>query len=219
MLANNDLAKLYTKEKESDWINYGILLLFSFNLRKEIPYVRENISAEIHFITDESSDTKEILMNGCNQNSDIFEDRLRKGDICCAACFREEIASYCWVASSEAYIGEIGKKIRLKNNEIYLYDAFTKPELRGNNLFPKILTAILCYGRQEGYQTVLTFVLSSNNPSVTAIKKSGFDRFQSVYFVDIYSKTFCRFSKAKDVELAIGERLVPPLDVQLPVKM
>ncbi|MEW6615319.1 MAG: hypothetical protein AB1401_07630 [Thermodesulfobacteriota bacterium] len=213
MLTDNDLVKLYTKEKEWDWVNYGTLLLFSFNLRKEIPYVRENISPEIHFITDESSDTKETLINGCNQHSDIFEDRLKKGDICCAACFREEIVSYCWVASSEAYIGEIGRKIRLKNNEIYLYDAFTKPELRGSNLFPKILTAILYYGRQKGYQTVLTFVLSSNNSSVTAIKKAGFDRFQSIYFVDIYSKTFCRFSKVRDIELAVEERLVPSIGI------
>lgn len=213
MLANNDLAKLYTKEKELSWIDYGILLLFSFNLKEEIPEVREDISAEIHFITHESFDTKEILMNGRNQHIDIFEDRLRKGDICCAAFFREEIVSYCWVASNEAYIGEIGKKIRLKNNEIYLYDAFTKPELRGNNLFPKILTAILCYGRQKEYQTALTFVLSSNNPSVTAIKKAGFDRFQRVYFVDIYSKTFCRFGKVKDVELAMEERLLPSIGI------
>ncbi|MFH2012724.1 MAG: GNAT family N-acetyltransferase [Pseudomonadota bacterium] len=213
MPTNNDLAKLYAKEKEWNWINYGTLLLFSFNLRKEIPYVKDNTSAEIKFITDKSFDTKGILINTYNKHSNIFEDRLRKGDICCAAFFRNEIVSYCWVALREAYIGEIGKKIRLKNNELYLYDAFTKPGLRGNNLFPKILEAILSYGREKGCQTILTFVLSSNNSSVKAIKKVGFGRFQSVYFVDVCNKILCRFSKVKDVELTIEGRLVPTNDL------
>jgi len=204
----DDRVKLGPVEKEWSWVRFGTLSLFSFNIREEIPDVWENISVGIQFISDQSSWEAEQLVNEGHLNVDILADRLKKGDICCCASFQGETVSYCWIAASRAHIGEIGKEMRLKENEIYLYDAYTKPEFRGNNLCPKILTSILNYGRLRGYQRVLIFALSSNSSSITAIKKAGFDRFQSVYFLDIYCKTLCRFGEVKPGALSIEERFV-----------
>ncbi|MFH1626167.1 MAG: GNAT family N-acetyltransferase [Pseudomonadota bacterium] len=210
---DGDLVKLYRKEKERNRVGFGSLLLFSLNLRDQIRGAKENVPVEIQFISDGSSHAKENLMNGGNLNAEIFEGRLRKGDSCCTASFTGEIISYCWVATDAAYVGEIDMKIRLKSGELYLYDAFTKPEHRGNGLFPRILTAILRYGRENGYQRALIFTLSSNNSSITAIKKVGFEPFQSAYFLDIYGKTFCRFGRARNGESDIEEQFVRQMGI------
>ena len=141
-------------------------------------------------------------------NTEVSKNRFRKGDFCCVSIYNNEIVSYCWIAIQRAYIGEIDKNIHMKSNEIYMYDAFTKPEFRGNNLFPSILTTILDFGRQKGYQKGLIFTLSSNNSSITAIKKAGFNRFQSVYFLDVNTKTRCRYGKTRNGETSIEDRLV-----------
>ncbi len=191
--------KPHAKKRMENTVKSGILTLFSFNLREKIQNVEAGLSAEIRFISGESASAKENLMKK-NIN---FKERLGKGDIYCCAIFREEVVSYCWMTSNSAPIGEIGKSIILKNREMYLYDAFTEPEFRGNGLFPRILTAILRRGRQEGYQKAFIFALSSNKSSIMAIRRTGFNSFQSVYFLDIDSTILCRFGKPRNGESSI----------------
>ena len=197
-----------TKDKEHNKITFGTLLLFSFNLHETIPDIGEGISTEMQFITDESFFTAKKTIDRSTLNTEVSKNRFRKGDFCCVSIYNNEIVSYCWIAIQRAYIGEIDKNIHMKSNEIYMYDAFTKPEFRGNNLFPSILTTILDFGRQKGYQKGLIFTLSSNNSSITAIKKAGFNRFQSVYFLDVNTKTRCRYGKTRNGETSIEDRLV-----------
>lgn len=200
--------KLSSTEHEWSWVKFGSLSLFSFNDANEIPVAKENIPIRILLLSDKSFTETPLLEKYNYLYNDVFVGRLENGDICCCAIYNDEIVSYCWVAKHKAYIGEIGKEISLKEKEIYLYDAFTQPEFRGNNLFPKILTSILNYGKLKGYQKALIFALSSNNSSVVAIKKAGFEIFQSVHFLYIYGKTFCKFGEVKNGELGIEERFI-----------
>ena|GEM_PF-6139928 len=190
------------KKKNKGPDGFGILTLFSFDLRKKTPSIRESLAAEIRFVSDESFFASENSID----NDSLFKDRLKNGDICCCAIFEGEIVSYCWIALHRACVGEIGKTIILNNKEIYLYDAFTKPAYRGNGLFPKILSVILSYGRVKGYQRALIFALSSNISSIAAIKKTDFRDFQNVYFLDISGNILCRFGNAKNGEKGIEKQ-------------
>jgi GNAT superfamily N-acetyltransferase len=193
---------------ERSRLTFGNLVLFSFNLKKKMPDVKEGIPTEIEFISDMSFLKTEDSTTRGHINFDIFKYRFNCGDICCVAKFEGKIVSYCWISLNGGYIEEIDRNINLKNNEIYLYDAFTESEFRGKSIFPCILTAILKYGRQKGYHKSLIFALSSNHPSLRAIKKAGFGRFQSVYFVSIYNKTFCKIGGVKNGESCIKERFI-----------
>lgn len=181
---------------------FGILTLFSFDLREETPVVWKDTSAEMRFISDESVFRGESINNG-----HLFKERLQKGDMCCCVIVRGKAVSYCWMAQDSAYIGEISKKIILKNDEIYLFDGFTKPEYRGKGFFTKTLSFILCYGREKGYQRALIFALSSNKSSIAAIKKTGFDKFQRVCFIDIGNRIICRSGKARKDQVGIEKQL------------
>lgn len=198
----SESVKPYAKKRRGDMVKFEVLSLFSFNLLEEIPDVKEDVSAEIRFVSDESLFAKESLTN----KNHLFRDRLKRGDICCCAISSGEIVSYCWIASDKACVGEIGRKIVLKNGEIYLYDAFTKPEFRGNGLFSRILAVTLRYGREKGYQKAFVFALSSNKSSAAAIEKTGFNRFQNIYFLDIYRKVVCKFGKTRNGEPSMEDR-------------
>lgn len=195
-------------KEEGNRLTLGNLVLFSFNLMNRIPDVTEGIPTDIEFISDMSLFNTGGLTKKDDTDSDIFRDRFHCGDICCAAKFDGKIASYCWISTKGGHIEEIDRNITLKNNEIYLYDAFTEPEFRGKSIFPRILTVILRYGKQKGYHKSLIFVLSSNHPSLRAIKKAGFASFQSVYFLSIYNKTFCKVGGVKNGEPCIKERFM-----------
>ena len=199
--------RLLQKERESNRVTSGTLLLFSFNLREPIWNVSETISTDIDFISDQSFFLTHHPGDGSNIDVEIFKNRFGQGDICCVSILEGEIIAYCWIASKRAYIGEIDRSMQLRDGEIYLYDAFTNPEFRGRNLFPGILTRILHYARQRGYHRGLIFTLSSNSSSIKAIKKAGFHKFQSVSFENISEKTLCTFSMVRKGDVSIEERL------------
>lgn len=203
-----NLVRHSIMKEERNRLTFGNLVLFSFNLKNKIPDVKECIPTDIEFISDLSFLKTEDLIKKSYINSDIFKYRFNCGDICCVAKFEGKIISYCWISLNGGYIEEIDRNINLKNNEIYLYDAFTESEFRGKSIFPCILTAILRYGKGKGYHKSLVFALSSNHPSQRAIKKAGFARFQSVYFLSIYNKTFCKIGGVKNGESCIKERFI-----------
>ncbi|MDY6855643.1 MAG: GNAT family N-acetyltransferase [Thermodesulfobacteriota bacterium] len=195
-------------KEERNRLTFGNLVLFSFNLKNRIPDVKEGIPTHIEFISDMSFFKTVGLPKKDYVDSVVFRDRFHRGDICCVAKSGGKIVSYCWISLNSAHIEEIDRNINLKKNEIYLYDAFTEPEFRGKSIFPRVLTDILKYGKRQGYHMSLIFALSSNHPSLRAIKKAGFTRFQSVYFISIYNKTFCKTSGVKNGESCIKERFI-----------
>ena len=188
------------KRKNGSLAKFGILSLFSYDLGEGMP--AGDPSVEMRFVSDESVFRGESINNGY-----LFKERFEKGDTCCCAMVRGKVVSYCWMSTDNAFIGEISKKLILKNDDIYIFDGFTKPEYRRSGFFTHILRFMLRYARERGYQRALVFALSSNKSSVAAIKKTGFDRFQRVYFINVYHRIVCRFGKARKGQMSIEKQL------------
>lgn len=107
---------------------------------------------------------------------------------------QSRIVAYCWVSFTETEVGEIDRVIKVKNKELYIYDAFTLPDYRGKNLYPYILTYICQYGKEKGYTRALIFVLRENTPSKQGIEKAGFKQFQVIKYSRIFGLSFYRYS-------------------------
>ncbi len=135
---------------------------------------------------------------------EIVNVRFNRGEVCGVARLNSEVVSYCWVAFQQAEVGEINRTIKLRNNELYFYDAFTLPDYRGRGLFPALLTAILGFARSQGCSRALIFSLRENRPSVRGIEKAGFSLFQSIYFLKSPGLTLCLSGRIKGKEASVG---------------
>ena len=115
----------------------------------------------------------------------LFQARLERDEQFWTAQLDDKIIAYCWATNAPVEIGEVRRVIRPRSGEIYLYDAFTFPQYRGQNLYPALLHCILAQSCQQGLPRALIFVLEDNVASIRGVQKAGFREFQRV--------TYCNF--------------------------
>jgi len=115
----------------------------------------------------------------------VFPLRFARGEQFWTAQQEGKILSYCWATHEPVEIGEIRCIMRPREDEVYLYDAFTFAEYRGQNLYPALLQQALEASRQQGLRRALIFVLSDNMASIRGVQKAGFREFQRVTYRNI----------------------------------
>src|SRR5262247_1397080 len=80
----------------------------------------------------------------------LFPARFARGEQFWTAQHDGKILSYCWATHEPVEIGAIRCIMAPRSDEVYLYDAFTFAEYRGQNLYPALLQQVLAYNRQQG---------------------------------------------------------------------
>ena len=83
-------------------------------------------------------------------------------------------ASYGWVATREASIGELNLVFTMPPAQRYLWDFATLPEFRGRGLYPRLLQGILAIEKQEASSFWIIHA-PENLPSGTGIDRAGFE--------------------------------------------
>jgi GNAT superfamily N-acetyltransferase len=197
----NEQIAAYPASKKAKLLNWGRLNLFSFPLSNQIPAIKGGEDTEFNLIDKKSSEKAEGLNSLMGREA--VNTRLNQGEICGTAWFNSEIVSYCWVAFRQAEVGEINRIISLRDNELYLYDAFTRPEYRGKGFFPALLAAVLRFARSQGYTRALIFSLRDNRSSVRGIDKAGFYLLKSIYFIKIMGLSSCLSGRIKGNEAGV----------------
>ncbi len=138
----------------------------------------------------------------------LFQSRFERGEyIWTAHNEADKIVSYCWVTTKPVEIGEIGCAINPRPDEIYLYDAFTFAEYRGQNLYPAVMHRILSHSQEAGLRRALIFVMSDNVASIRGVRKAGFREFQRVTYYNFVG--LVRYSYRPHLSHAAGVDLLP----------
>ena len=83
-------------------------------------------------------------------------------------------ASYGWVATREASIGELNLAFNLPPNYRYLWDFATLPAFRGNGLYPRLLQAII-HAEMPSAEYFWIIHAPENLPSGVGIDRAGFE--------------------------------------------
>jgi len=122
----------------------------------------------------------------------LFPARFARGEQFWTAQHEDKILSYCWATQEPVEIGEIRCVMSPGGDEVYLYDAFTFAEYRGQNLYPALLQRVLDSSRQHGLRRALIFVLSDNMASIRGVQKAGFRELQRVTYRNILG--FARYT-------------------------
>lgn len=137
----------------------------------------------------------------------LFQSRLERGEQFWTAQLDDKIIAYCWATHAPVEIGEVRRVVRPRRGEIYLYDAFTFPAYRGQNLYPAILHRILRHSHQQALQRALIFVLDDNMASIRGVQKAGFREFQRVTYCNFLG--FGRYIYQPRLQATAGVDLLP----------
>ena len=111
---------------------------------------------------------------------------MERGSGCHAAWHAGEIVSATWWHPGEAWIEDLDRRFLLGAGDVYLYDTWTIPRLRGCNITPARSFLTMRELRGQGFQRVVAFVLPENRPvHRVALEKLGWRPFGTAGFVRI----------------------------------
>ncbi len=154
------------------------LCLFEVDLEASLPDCTARIKVDYHIL-----DADAWCRQRCTDHITdrrLFQARLERGEQFWTAQLDDKIVAYCWVTNAAVEIGEVRRVIHPRSGEIYLYDAFTFPQYRGQNLYPALLHCILAQSGQQGFTRALIFVMDDNVASIRGVLKAGFGEFHPI---------------------------------------
>lgn len=110
-----------------------------------------------------------------------IERRIAAGHHAYVASVAGVAASFGWVATSEATIGELGATLRLPDWHRYLWNFVTLPAFRGRGIYPRLLQSIIDAERASADWLWIMYA-PENHASASGIRKAGFTPVAQVSF-------------------------------------
>lgn len=114
-------------------------------------------------------DMKEVAGCGEQLSEALLLDRLERGLTCFAIKHRNQIVAYIWCAFD--IIDDPVYQTTLNEKEVHLYDLWTRPEFRGNEVAYFMTYQCIMALENEGIETFYTVVDCCNTPSLRFHKK------------------------------------------------
>jgi SAM-dependent methyltransferase len=123
--------------------------------------------------------------------------RLEAGQWCFVARHEGRIVHACWAATGRAWIDYLGCAITLAPDEVYQYDSFTAPDVRGRNLAAVRVIVAARYFRQANYRRLVAVVVPENTLAFRPLEKAGYRPFGVMGYVKIsrWRWNFCRVNR------------------------
>jgi len=102
-----------------------------------------------------------LVLQGCDPSrpAAVVLERLRRGDVCFLAIdARGRPVHSDWATGSLGHVPELAMDLIPRRGEVYLYDAFSPPEVRGRRLFGVVLDHMFCSLRAAGFRAAYSYV-------------------------------------------------------------
>jgi GNAT superfamily N-acetyltransferase len=148
-----------------------------------------------------------VKVSVCNRPSEIdilnastIAARSERGDRIFVAHHQGILVAYLFATTNECEIGEIDDLLDVEQNEVYLYDAYTRPVFRGKGIYPHLITKAAEYFKSESYERAMIFSTQDNLSSNRGIDRSGFELYATVHYRNLLGR--------KSWEIKLGDRHV-----------
>lgn len=103
-----------------------------------------------------------------------FRSRLSDGTRCFLVEDGEAIVHSSWVTTTAAWTRELHVFLTPPPSSAYIYESFTRSEVRGRGIYPYALNRIIAWGAGAGLRRVWVAVEAANPASLRAVAKAGF---------------------------------------------
>jgi GNAT superfamily N-acetyltransferase len=81
-----------------------------------------------------------------------------------------------WMETEAAWVGEADRFFMVPSGDAYIYESFTRPEMRGQGVYPAVLRTMAARSAPRGLRRLWIAAETTNLASLRAIEKAGFVR-------------------------------------------
>jgi len=108
--------------------------------------------------------------------------------------------TFLWVAISGSIlkIREIGKEVKVNENEAWIYHVHTSEKYRNKGLSTKLLKETIDTLQSANTRKIHCYTRNNNYSMQTVLKKNGFKLYHKYFMLTVFNKSFCIFSRAVD---------------------
>lgn len=99
--------------------------------------------------------------------------RLADGQLCFAAWREGRLVGAVWGATGRAYIEYVDCEIELESDQVYVYNAFTRPDCRGQHIARERGLFVAQYLQKAGYRRLFGAVMPENKAALRAPNDVG----------------------------------------------
>ncbi len=171
---------------------YRRAVLFDRNLDEPVPGGSSRLPVTIRRLAENETeayiefqpDTDMVDLRRCMQD----------GHYCYVAWHNGRIVYALWGVTGSAWIDYLSSTIRLAPDETYLYESYTLPDFRGQNIPASMSTHIFRKLTEEGIRRGFCVVLPENKPAMRHVEKSGWNPCGMIGYVKLgpFRHEFCR---------------------------
>ncbi len=175
---------------------YRRLLLLERPLQEAIPTVTARVPVEISLL--QKTEIAEYVEFRAGTDVAEVQSQLDAGHWCFVARHQGRIVSARWATAGRVWIDYLSSAFRLAADEVYIYDAFTRPDFRGQAVSPVTSVEMLRYFRAAGYRRTVATISPENQANLRAVAKPGYRPYGLIGYVKIgpWKYHFCRVSNA-----------------------
>jgi ribosomal protein S18 acetylase RimI-like enzyme len=105
---------------------------------------------------------------------ETFRRRLSERTRCFLVLRGDLVVHSTWVTSAGAWTREVGRYLCPPPGEAYIYESFTRAEVRGQGVYPFALERIVVWLASRGVGRAWVGVEAGNDRSIRAVTKAGF---------------------------------------------
>jgi ribosomal protein S18 acetylase RimI-like enzyme len=156
-----------------DVLGYRRLFLLSRSLAKPIQAVEPKIPLTINWLT--ASELDDYVAFRPKTSVKQLVSRFERNERCLAARQTDgKIVGAMWAATGRAWIEYLERMWSMEPGEVYLFDAYTDPAMRGHAVAPALSAELIKRYRDEGAQYAIRGTLPENKAALKAHAKAGF---------------------------------------------
>lgn len=111
-----------------------------------------------------------------------FAARLTERTTCFVVVSEGRFVHSSWATTGAAWTRELRRYVRPREGHAYVYESFTRAEVRGRGIYPYALRAICARLSPRGVETVWVAVEKDNPASSRALAKAGFKPAFEVFY-------------------------------------
>ena len=161
---------------------YHRTLLRERLLEEPIPDITSRLPVTIDLL--KKTEVNEYLAFHTEAEPLRIAERFNSGHWCFVARHEGQIISACWAATHRIWIPSLACEIYLTQDEVYIYDSFTKPNFRRQYVSLAIRTEMMRYFRAVSYRRIISAVVPQN-PNSQASHKVGSRPFGMIGYIKI----------------------------------
>jgi RimJ/RimL family protein N-acetyltransferase len=131
-------------------------------------------SEDLIFRRADPSDAENYARDVGTDSQGTFKQRLSESTNCWLVYTDGRVVHASWTTTSSSWLRELHRYFCPPPGHLYVYESFTRSEVRGRGVYPFALKRIAAWAASEGIRKIWVGVEKDNAASLKSIAKAGF---------------------------------------------